>query len=177
MKPYGFEIKLASLVGRFVAAFALNFIWVKNMNAVKQGFIVSFFAALFLLQSVSQLLPMHSMSESHPQVVSSVLATAKHADFNDQVSEIPAEHSIPNQALMTDREHTTPTMMTQGCELHCQTMAQNCAEIMCATLVFAESGNKPVLTLPMQSVNVYSPVHYRGYNISSLYRPPISSLS
>ena len=160
-----------------MAAFALNFIWVKNMNAVKQGIIVSFFAALFLLQSVSQLLPMHSMSESHPQVVTPVLATDKHADFNGLISETPADLSIPHQTLMTDMEHTMSSMMTQGCELHCQTMAQNCAEIMCATLAFAESGNKSVLTLPMQSVNVYSPVHYRGFNTSSLYRPPISSLS
>lgn len=133
------------------------------MNAVKQGVIISIFAALFLLQSATQLLPMHGFSSaenSQSRVLSAVPLSVDE-----------------NTASMSSHHPDTHSMMSENCESHCQTLSQDCAELMCSNVVFDEF-DKPALTFaPMQSVNFYSLSDYIGFSSQSLYRPPISSLS
>jgi len=148
------------------------------MNAVKQGVIISFFAALFLLQSISQLLPMHgltmtpAMSQSQPLELDNVQISSASLFIATKVNDTQG---------VTTRSHSmassSHSMMSENCDDHCQSMTQDCAEIMCSSLVYDERIKSPLITAPMQSVNFYSLADYMGLTSTSLYRPPIASLS
>ncbi|MGB0943711.1 MAG: hypothetical protein ACPGUE_14970 [Marinomonas sp.] len=144
------------------------------MNSVKQGIIFSIFAAIFLLQSISQILPMHESSTSHsisPLAVQFMEISELNDVHLDYVSPIP-EHN--NVMSMSASSHSD---MTENCEIHCQIMGQDCAEIMCATLAY-DALIKPSLLVPsMQSVNFYSLSEHFSFRANSLYRPPITTLS
>jgi len=158
---------------RFVAASAPILFWVINMNAVKQGVIISFFAALFLLQSISQLLPMHdlTMTQTMSQTfeLDSVQISSPSLLFATKVND--------TQGVMVNMTSSSHSMMSENCDNHCQSMAKDCAEIMCTSLVYDESIKSPLITAPMQSVNFYSLADYIGLTFTSLYRPPIAHLS
>ncbi len=143
------------------------------MNAVKQGVIISFFAALFLLQSISQLLPMHGLTMT--QTMSQTLELD-----NVQISSASlfiATKVNDTDGVMVNMTSSSHSMMSENCDDHCQSMAQDCAEIMCTNLVYDESIKSPLITAPMQSVNFYSLADYMGLTSTSLYRPPITHLS
>ena len=134
------------------------------MNAVKQGVIISIFTALFLLQSVSQLLPMHGFEPAQSTLSSFILE--------------PAQDLLYADASLSVSHHTdTHSMMSESCESHCQTMSQDCAEIMCSTVLYDVIDKQALVSAPMQSVNFYALIDYIGFSVHSLYRPPISQLS
>ena len=144
------------------------------MNSVKQGIIFSIFAALFLLQSISELLPMHE--DSNSQVMSSLTFQSLHRTSSDEIQFNSAspmlEHN--NMASMSVSPHSD---MTGNCEIHCQIMGQDCAEIMCASLVFDALIKPSLQASAMQSVNFYSHSEHFSFRANSLYRPPINTLS
>jgi hypothetical protein len=143
------------------------------MYSVKQGIIFSIFAALFLLQSIYQLLPMHESANSH---------SISHVSFQSVPDSNLGETQIVSSGPM--HAHNTMSMsasshsdMSENCETHCQIMGQDCAEIMCASLVY-DALIKPSLLAPsMQSVNFYSLSEHFSFRANSLYRPPINTLS
>lgn len=147
------------------------------MNAVKQGVIISFFAALFLLQSIPQLLPMHglAMTLAMPQNVSQSL-NSDHTQMSSSPSVIVAMAN-DTENLVTMMMSTSHSTMSENCDDHCQNMAQDCAEIMCTNLVYDDSVKSPMIAAPMRSVNFYSLTDYISLTSTSLYRPPIERLS
>jgi len=77
-------------------------------------------------------------------------------------------------ASMSSSSHSD---MTGNCEIHCQIMGQDCAEIMCASLVYDALIKPSLLASPMQSVNYFSLSEHFCFRANSLYRPPINPLS
>jgi len=144
------------------------------MNSVKQGIVFSIFAALFLLQSISQLLPMHESSTSHS--MSTFAAQSMQASGLNGV-QLASVSPMLEHNTMTSMSASSHSDMSENCEIHCQIMGQDCAEIMCATLAY-DALIKPSLLVPsMQSVNFYSLSEHFSFRANSLYRPPINTLS
>lgn len=144
------------------------------MSSVKQGIILSIFAALFLLQSISQLLPMHGVDTF--QTPSTLAFQFAHSSSSDVVQFNSASPMLEhkNMASMSASSHSD---MTGNCEIHCQIMGQDCAEIMCASLVYDALIKPSLHASSMQSVNFYSHSEHFSFRANSLYRPPISILS
>lgn len=154
------------------------------MNAVKQGVIISFFAVLFLLQSVAQLLPMHGSDTQ--QAVTHTLVQTVELEMNSSATKMLSSHLEASDnktnanldaGIMLDMTTFAHGEMSDNCEVHCQGMTQDCAEIMCSSLVYDETIGSPWFTAPMQSVNFYALAGDINITSSSLYRPPIAHLS
>lgn len=161
-----------------MAAFAAEIFGAINMNAMKQGVIIGIFAALFLLQSVSQLLPMHDsvLTESAFQSDLSEMSLNLNAGMTHDMTSNQTE-AYQSHSEMPEMSFSSHTDMPENCEIHCQSMAQDCAEIMCASLVYDAMVKSSFDTILTQSVNFYSLFDYLGFSASSLYRPPITTLS
>lgn len=147
------------------------------MNAVKQGVIISFFTALFLLQSISQVLPMHGLSMTFMPQNLSQPAKLDHTRMAPQPLLIATVVNDTYAVEMINMTSSSHSMMSENCDDHCQTMAQDCAEIMCTNLAYDGSVKSSLITVATQSVNFYSLADYVGLTSTSLFRPPIAHLS